>query len=791
MRLAELLTGVNVSPFAADLERIVVARLRAAADSGEDSNLSRELLELLIRLDDHAPLDGPTVLVVYDTVRARLPLDLDQLSTGTTSDHSAAFRDLTTLSGTLMARHLSGEQVRGLFTGLLRSLDPAHLGKKIGSTARALVRSMAGHRPRAGRHRSGRARRPAEEPSRLPTRGGCPDRRAHALLTGTTQPATAAVRRVTQCAVLCYGSPSSVRRGHMYSNVVSGLSGTVVQAGSIEGGVHVQATPELRPVPKQLPALPRGVTGREELLGAIHDALADTECEALRLVVLSGMAGVGKTTVALSWAYRFADRFPDGQLYVDLRGYGPDQPLRPDDVLARFLRALGAAADQVAVDGAERSALFRSLLDQRRMLLVLDNARSEDQVRPLLPGSGCCVVLVTSRNTLTGLVAEQGAALLPVSVLDRQEALDLLRVLVGARIRSEPEAAASLVHSCARLPLALRVVAGLARGRPDATIAELAETLTDEQGRLDRLETGDDARTSVRTVFSWSYRCLPAEAARLFRLLGLVPGPSTGRRAVAALTDTPYPTANRLLETLVRAQLAREVGHRRVAMHDLLRVYAAELAQLTDSVTHRRAAMVRLTDHYLHSAERADRLLTPRRFRIPLEGTPQSVPSLTSYEDALAWMRTEHDSIAALFEATDPVLDSRHWQLAYTMRGYFFLTRDWDTWIRTHRLALAAAVRLGDSAAEAATRNNLGLALLERGSTDAAEGQYLRAGNIFERIGDLRGAGNALGNQAWVLHRRGDHLGALACGTRALANYQRCGAQTNTGITLRDAVNAF
>lgn len=568
----------------------------------------------------------------------------------------------------------------------------------------------------------------------------------------------------------------------MSSNAMSDVSGNVVQAGAIEGGVHFHAPAEVRRTPRQLPASPRAFSGRGALLDAVDRAVVEATAGTAPMVVLTGMGGVGKTALAVSWAHRAADRFPDGQLYVDLHGFGAEQPSVAGEVLGSFLRALGVDPKNLPVEAEERAALFRSRLSERRVIVLLDNACDEEQVRPLVPGAGSCV-LVTSRANLTGLVIDHGAVPLVVDVLPEAEALNLLRTLVGDRVRDEPEAAAALVRHCAGLPLALRVVAGLASYQPGVPLADLADALADERGRLDALDSGDP-RTAVRTVFSWSYRRLPVDAARLFRLLGLVPGTDVGKAAVAALADLPAHQANRLLGVLFQAQVAVDAGRGRVDTHDLLRVYAAELAEQGDP-EERRSAVVRLFDHYLHGAAQADLLLSPRRFRVPLDGSAQPVKGLDSREAALDWMTAEHETMAGLFQVDDPELDPRKWQLAYTMRGYFFLTKDWDTWIRTHQLALAATQRLGDLAAEASTRNNLGLALLERGDPEAAGPHYLRAQEIFERIGDLRGAGNAMGNYAWILHGREDFAGALEWATRALANYERCRARTNAGITLR------
>lgn len=572
-------------------------------------------------------------------------------------------------------------------------------------------------------------------------------------------------------------------------NVVNGTaSGVVVQAGTITGDVHLHAAAE-RPVlvPRQLPPVPRGFTGREDVLAALDTAVrgvADAQPGTAPLAVVSGMGGVGKTTVAVSWAHRVADDFPDGQLYVDLSGYGVSAPVTPGEALGAFLRAMGVPAEAVPVEVAERTGLFRSLVSGRRMVLVLDNARSEDQVRPLLPGTGSCAVVVTSRANLTGLVVDHGAEQVRLDVFSEDEALAALRTLIGPRVEAEPAAALELVRRCAHLPLALRIASGLILSEPDATVGELAEELSDEQARLDVLDSGDDPRTAVRSVFSWSYRQLPPEAARLFRFLGLVPGRQFDKRALAALLDVPVTAASRTAGVLARARLVRERSQGRIEMHDLLRVYAAELARQEDDVPHRQA-VTRYFDHHLHAADLADRLLTPHRYRLELDGVPRHSPSFGSREEALAWLNAGRETFTGLLRAGDPALDARRWQLAYTLRGFFFLTKDWIAWVDTHELALAATRRLGDPHAEALTHNNLGVALLERGDADEAEPHFVRARRLFEEAGDVRGVSNALGNEAWVLHQRGEHAEALEVAARALANYRDLDAHVNAGITLR------
>jgi DNA-binding SARP family transcriptional activator len=336
-------------------------------------------------------------------------------------------------------------------------------------------------------------------------------------------------------------------------------------------------------VPRELPADVDRFTGRSAELAALDQLLAAdrdaTKAAGAALIcVVAGTAGVGKTALAVHWGHRVREAFPGGQLYVDLRGYDPGEPVTGASALGGFLRALGVAARDIPADVGQRAACYRSLLDGRRALVVLDNAASVEQVRPLLPGTPSCVVVVTSRDSLAGLVARHGARRLGLDLLPAGDAIGLLLELVGDRVAADPVAAATLAAQCARLPLALRVAAELAAARPDMDLAELAHELADEQRRLDLLDAGGDPRTAVRAVFSWSYRRLPADAARAFRLIGLHPGPDLDTFAAAALTGTSAQHAADLLRQLARGHLIHRAAPGRYAMHDLLRAYAAGAA---------------------------------------------------------------------------------------------------------------------------------------------------------------------------------------------------------------------
>ena len=369
-------------------------------------------------------------------------------------------------------------------------------------------------------------------------------------------------------------------------------------------------------MPRQLPAGVRQFAGRRVELDALT-GLLDSEKQArgagstVAILAIDGMAGVGKTALAVHFAHQVAGVFPDGQLYVNLRGYDPCEPVSATDALAGFLRALGTTGRQIPPDEQERAAMYRSLLAGRRVLVVLDNARDAQQVRSLLPGAAGCLALVTSRDSLAGLAARDGAIRLRLNPLAAGDAIALLRDLLGPRANGEPDALAALAGLCCRLPLALRVAAEAAATHPSLPLSRLASELADLRHRLDVLDADADEATSVRSVFSWSYRVLDADAARMFRLSCLHPGTDFDLYAAAALTATPAERASRLLGQLSRAHLLYAAGPGRYGMHDLLRAYARELSDSYDDERDRHAALTRLLEHFLHTAAAAIDTLHP------------------------------------------------------------------------------------------------------------------------------------------------------------------------------------
>lgn len=394
------------------------------------------------------------------------------------------------------------------------------------------------------------------------------------------------------------------------------------------------------PVPHQLPTNIRRFVGREAELNRLTALLDETGETAGTVVitVIDGSAGVGKTSLALHWAHRVKDRFPDGHLHVNLRGFDPREPMDAGQALHDFLQALGVAPESIPVEADAKASLYRSVLADRRMLVVLDNARSAEHVRPLLPGTSSCVTVVTSRNRLDGLVVREGALRIPLDVLSEVEA----RLLLTERARRAADDSAAcdeLVELCARLPLALSIVAARAAVQPDLPLRALARDIREERNRLDLLDLGE-VDLSVRAVFSWSYAVLPPEAARLFVLLGVHPGPDIDLSACDALLGAP---AHAAVSALTRAHLLTEYVPGRYRFHDLLRAYSSELA---DTVEDRADAVVRVLDHYIATALHADTLLLP--FRDGILRTPEPHPRLTNYREAMAWFAAEDATLLAM-----------------------------------------------------------------------------------------------------------------------------------------------
>ena len=532
--------------------------------------------------------------------------------------------------------------------------------------------------------------------------------------------------------------------------------------------------PPHRAVPAQLPPAVAAFTGRDEQLKQL-DALLPAGDRTGTIGVVSGTAGVGKTALAVHWAHRVRDWFADGQLYVNLQGYAPAPPVRPIEALAGFLQALGTPAEAVPVEPERAAALYRTLLADKRMLVVLDNAHSAEQVRPLLPGSPGCVVLVTSRDRLAGMVARDGARPCTLDVLGPDEALTLLERVLGAeRVQAEPRESAELVDRCARLPLALRIAAANLAFDPRRRIADQVADLV-AGDRLSALEIEGDEESAVRVAFDLSYEALEEPARLVFRRLGLVPGPDVTAPAAAALVGGTAGGARRTLDRLTGAHLVYRNGDR-YALHDLLRLYARERAEREDRSPERDAATGRLHEWYLHTADAAARLLYPTALRLSL---PDATASPTTFDDhaaALVWLDAEMPNlVAAVHRAADRGPRSHAWLLADTLRGYFMLRVLPVEWADVAETALAAAEAGDEPRAQVAAQLSLAGLHLRQSRFDDAIGHYRRALATNERAGWREGESAALGNLGTVYLSSGRLRAAADHFARALDVDRRIG----------------
>ncbi|MEU7586851.1 BTAD domain-containing putative transcriptional regulator [Micromonospora sp. NPDC049230] len=527
--------------------------------------------------------------------------------------------------------------------------------------------------------------------------------------------------------------------------------------------------------PAQLPPAVRAFAGRHVELRWLDERLGRPgapDPQTMVIAALSGTPGVGKTTLAVHWAHQVADRFPDGQLYVNLRGFDAGGAvLDPADAIRGFLDALGVPVERVPAGLPAQAALYRSVLTGRRTLVLLDNARDAEQVRPLLPGSAGCLAVVTSRNQLTSLVAGEGAHPLALDLLPAGEARDLLARRLGSdRVANEPTAVNQIIASCARLPLALAVATSRAATRPGFPLAALAGELREAADALDAFDGGDPT-TDVRAVFSWSYRALSPAAGRMFRLLGLHPGPDIAVPAAASLAGTPLREARSLLTELTRTHLLIEHTPGRYAFHDLLRVYASELTHDLDSDDERQRAVRRALDSYLHVAYAGARLLQPFRDPIDLGIAHPGVTAVApaDAEQAMAWFVAEHPVLLnVISRAADDGLYAHAWRLAWTMADFFDRKGHWQDWVATHETALTAADLLADSWAAASVRRGLGRARAQLGQFTEAHAQLRQAARLYARLGDVTGQAHVARSIAWVCARQGRHREGLSHAQHAL-----------------------
>ncbi|MET7981563.1 BTAD domain-containing putative transcriptional regulator [Streptomyces sp. NPDC005281] len=551
-------------------------------------------------------------------------------------------------------------------------------------------------------------------------------------------------------------------------------------------------------IPAQLPADLPTFAGRSAELDRVRALLPVAGSAPTTVVIgaIGGMAGIGKTTLAVHWAHEMAHRFPDGQLYVNLRGFDPTGVLMaPDDAIRTFLDALGVPPMRIPASLDAQAALYRSMLARRRVLVLLDNARDTEQVRPLLPGSPGCLVIVTSRNQLTGLVAAEGAFPLTLDQLSPAEAYDLLARRLGTgRPAAEPRAVDEIITRCARLPLALSIVAAHAAAHPGFPLSAIVDELRESHGSLDAFTGGDDIATDVRAVFSWSYKALSAPAARLFHLLSLHSGPDISAPAAAALAGLPPREARGLLVELTRAHLLTEHFPGRYTLHDLLRVYAAERVQAEEAPKERDLALERLLSWYLHTADAAYPHITPRRRRIPLDPLPPLCRprEFTTHDEALGWCETERGNlVSAVHQAAASGLPGIAWQLPAVLWGFFYLRSHMHDWLDTAGVGLAAARASHDREGEAQGLADRAAALRSSGRFDETIEHLHQAMAACTALGDDDGTESAVANLGDAYLQSGQLDEAVRYIRRGLASDRAVGGAWGEGIALSNLGDAY
>ncbi|MER5464656.1 BTAD domain-containing putative transcriptional regulator [Streptomyces sp. NPDC002668] len=577
---------------------------------------------------------------------------------------------------------------------------------------------------------------------------------------------------------------------HMYERILRADNGLIAPPTL----AHPPGPAPDQPTPAQLPIDLPAFVGRAAQLARV-DLVLDGNGEmptTVNISAITGMAGVGKSTFAVHWAHRVAPRFPDGQLYINLRGFDPaGLPIAPDRAQRTVLESLGADPLSLPQNADALAACYRTRLAGRRVLLLLDNARDAQQVRPLLPASPGCMVIVTSRNRLSGLIATEGARPIHLDVLSVTEARDFLVRRLGAnRVAAEPAAVDEIIEHCARLPLALSIAAARAQTRSAFPLATLAGELADGQSRLNTL-SDTDAATDVRGVFSWSYHALTPAAARLFRLIALHPGPDTSLTAAASLTGLTVPHTHQLLTELAHAHLVDEPVPGRYTPHDLLRTYAGELARDADTPDEHQAARVRVLDHYLHSAHRAGRRYSPDRHAIVLPELSRGVraeefaPEPGHSGPAAAWFDTEQAVlVAAVRTAAAHGLDRHAWQLAWAVGHHLDRKGLWQDLETTQHIAMKAAERLGDRYAQAHVHQCVARAAADLGRVEEARDHMERAVELFAAGSDVTARGESHRLLSWVAERQGDREAALFHAQQSLVLHRTAGHSARTAAAL-------
>lgn len=551
-------------------------------------------------------------------------------------------------------------------------------------------------------------------------------------------------------------------------NDLTGTGGEVVQARDVTGGIHFHGSEvPVGPIPRQLPPDIRSFVDRANALERLDGILTPAEhrTHEIAVCIVVGTAGVGKTVLAIHWAHQIADHFPDGQLYINLHGYDLTRPVTPEEVLDQFLRAMGVPAEAIPPTLESRSALYRSILAGRRVLIVLDNASATSQVRHLMPGTSGCLVLVTSRNRLTGLIARDGAYRISVGLLSSPEAVELLHTVIdGYRSLDDGGDLEELATLCARLPLALRIAAERAISRPHMPLRDLIEELRDESSLWDALTTEeDDESEAIRAVFAWSFRAMSKDACRLFRLLGLHPGPEFGAVAAAAVADLAVARARRLLDDLVGAHLLEQSQPDRFEFHDLLRAYAADQARREEPPDESRAAVRRVLLYYLRTSAAAVRAMNPGGVvRLDFTNAADDVLALTfdDYDAANAWYLLERANLVAATRLAEEVtMYDIAWQLPAVLHDVYADRNQLDDWLTGGTIGLRAAREAADRLGEAKLLASLGTARNQHGDRQEGIGLHSAAQHIYRDLGDSLGELRSV-NAIGLAHLRAHELNA-------------------------------
>ncbi|MFD9892408.1 tetratricopeptide repeat protein [Amycolatopsis sp. NPDC059027] len=580
-----------------------------------------------------------------------------------------------------------------------------------------------------------------------------------------TNPRTHTVRQLAQA--LCL-------EPDLYEELLAAAAGSVF-SDSPHGPPRLAAS-----MPRHLPAQPGVFVGRHDELAVLDKAFDAAGQGGMVVVSAVGGGGIGKSWLALRWAHTNSDRFPDGQLFVDLRGFTPHRtPMTAAEATRVLVGALGVAPAAIPADLDSQTALYRGLTAGKRMLILLDNARDAEQVAPLLPGGESCAVIVTSRDRLAGLVAAHGATPLPLDVLDDTDARHLLTCRVGSeRLATEPRAVTELLARCAGLPLALAVVAARAAIHPDLPLTEIAAELGDTESRLDALDAGDPT-ASVRAALSCTDRALRADHARVFALLGAAPGPDISLPAAASLTALPDHDAVQALRALERLSLLHQPAPGRYRMHDLVKLFAADHTRHPPHEHDRHTALRRLVDFYLHTAADVDRLLYPYLTAVPLDPAepgcrPRRPADLTA---AIAWLDTERPNLLAAQQlAVSLDWPRRVWQLAWALRSVGWQSGPDESHLAVWQAGLAAADRLCDTAAQILIRRYLGRAHVLLGHHEQAMEILQQALALAERAEDPDSRGHVHRYMAWAWEQRGDDRAALIHAEHALRLFHAHGS---------------